>query len=332
MKKVKDFDTEVIFKGTPADVIWKSDVSKIAVNAKLFARKDSDIIFLRNGAFLGAFNDKKEYYLANDEREGLLRKAFKSKKVSENVDIYYINRVVQLENPWGTPSRIPIYDETYDMHSSIGANGTYKFSINNPMKLFSKVQGSQESLTQDSLKAFFRSELNIEIRSELANIFKKNRYSLKDIATITTYEKALSQTLHTALKPLFDDYGVTLHSFYITNISYDEDFLTRMQEAKKDVLVNQVRQNLDQTNRDEFRKDYKMETEREVGIRQAESGKTQDAVLFCVHCGSENIPGSKFCKDCGKELATKKQGICANCQETLPKGAKFCQHCGEKVS
>ena len=76
------------------------------------------------------------YWSSKGEKNGNV--LFKGKNTSDDCEIYYINKLAQLENMWGTPKRISIYDKSYDMHTSVGANGTYRFSISNSMKLHSK--------------------------------------------------------------------------------------------------------------------------------------------------------------------------------------------------
>ena len=127
------------------------------------------------------------------------------------------------------------------MQTSVGAHGTYKFSIENSMKLFSKVMGSSLSLTQEMVKSFFQSQLNMEIRNALAKVFIKNKYSLNDLSSATLMEKELSKELQKILSPLFLDYGVQLNQFVITKFSYDEDFISEIKEAKKQSILRKIK-------------------------------------------------------------------------------------------
>ncbi len=333
MKKNVEVPIKVIYEGTSEDVIWKSNVDRIHPNAKIYSRKDCDVLFLRNGAFMGAFNDKSEYHLADSKKQGKLSKMIKGAQVVENVEFYYINKRKELENAWGTASRIQIYDKHYDMHTSIGANGAYKFRIDNAMKLASKLMGTDQTLTQDNVKAFFKNEINAEIRNALGNLFRKGKYSLKDIASITTMEKALADDIQESLNGMFDDYGVLVTSFTIDHINFDEAFLSAMSEAKKDVIVDSIRGNLDKDKHEERRKDFKAEATHKENLAKANNVSSDDEeTMFCMHCGEENPMGAKFCVTCGKGLSSKKQPVCPNCNEALPKGAKFCLNCGEQVS
>ena len=47
-------------------------------------------------------------------------------------------------------------------------------------------------------------------------------------------------------------------------------------------------------------------------------------VMECPSCQHNNLPGAKFCEECGNNLAS----VCANCGSRLPPTAKFCSECG----
>ncbi|MCF7925610.1 MAG: SPFH domain-containing protein [Candidatus Izimaplasma sp.] len=287
--------TEVIFKGHPEAVIWKSDVTTLTKKSKIYSRKDCDIIFLRKGAYLGAFDDREEFYIVNTKGSGFLTSLLKKEKTITDCDIYYINRVAQLENKWGTPNKIDVYDRGYDMHTDVGANGSYKFSIKNSMKLFSKVQGSNEALSQEMVRDFFRSELNVEIRNAIAKVFLKNKYGLDDIQVITTKEKEIAKDLKEILTPVFEEYGVQLDKFFIERFYYDEDFIEKVKSVKKESIINKMQfddnKNLRKGVRKEIKKDSKVPNQ----------GPITDKV-FCTNCGHPNSKEANFCSKCGSAL------------------------------
>ena len=49
---------------------------------------------------------------------------------------------------------------------------------------------------------------------------------------------------------------------------------------------------------------------------------------ICPGCGSENLPGTKFCNNCGEKLAADKR-VC-ECGAEVAVGVKFCGSCGAK--
>ncbi|MDR2626213.1 MAG: zinc ribbon domain-containing protein, partial [Zoogloeaceae bacterium] len=52
--------------------------------------------------------------------------------------------------------------------------------------------------------------------------------------------------------------------------------------------------------------------------------------MFCAHCRSLLPAGAKFCKSCGKAVATTH--TCPRCHAALPADAKFCKACGAHLT
>ena len=49
--------------------------------------------------------------------------------------------------------------------------------------------------------------------------------------------------------------------------------------------------------------------------------------MICSKCGTEGIPGKKFCAECGSLLSAR----CSNCSSDNAPGAKFCADCGTQL-
>jgi len=49
--------------------------------------------------------------------------------------------------------------------------------------------------------------------------------------------------------------------------------------------------------------------------------------MTCLHCGTENQAGRKFCKECGTPL----QVTCGACGTANEPGDKFCGNCGSAL-
>ncbi len=77
--------------------------------------------------------------------------------------------------------------------------------------------------------------------------------------------------------------------------------------------------------------------ESEVGVRTLASavgqglrGETNQAVLQCPACGSDNDPGSKYCDQCGGPLPGEVS--CPGCGEINDHDARFCDRCGRSIA
>ena len=325
----------VIFKGKPENLIWKSEVSIITNQTKIYSRHNCEVIILRNGVLVATINDSDEFIQISKEpdKKGFFAKLFnKGESTSENCEIYYINKLAELENKWGTPNRVDFLDKEYDVFTSVGASGSYRFSIEKPEILFSKVKGSQDDLSQTQLQEFFRTELNMEIRNYIAEFFLKNNFGIKDLAMVTTLEKKAADEIFKRMSDLMLNYGVKLTRFIINQFNFEEEFVARINDMKKSMVIDKMKQQNDQNKRvfdakasaelnsikfqsekeqrDENREDFKMVSETIEKINKSEPNLNiniynSDSDLYCQNCGKKNKFDSNFCFNCGNKLKMK---------------------------
>lgn len=297
-------EKRVVFEGTSEDVIWKSPITELSPDARIYSHKDCDILFMRQGSLLGAFNDDLEYNIVNEQTNVFSR--FFTKKEINHCAVYYINRKKHIQVKWGTPHRIDVHDKGFNMYTTVGAHGTYSFTITNPLKLFSKMKIFEESLTKDMINSFFHEEISMYLRKSITKAFSENEKGLRDIAEITSNEVKIAENIKEILQPLFHSYGVRLEKFIISKIDYDREFLNKIKDIRQTAVMNQ----------------YKEENE-------LVEEKKKPTMHKCDACGHTNPDNAKFCQNCGSEIVINIE--CKSCQNLLPKNAKFCHHCGTKV-
>lgn len=295
---------KVVFEGSIEDVIWKSPITSLLPDTRIYSRKDCIILFMRQGSLFGAFSDDSEYNIVNEDT-GALKTYFGSKKGIDNCAVYYINKKKHIQVKWGTPHRIDVHDKGFDMYTTLGAHGTYSFSIVNPLKLFTKMKIFEESLTKQMINQFFSEEISMHLRKAFTNAFSEHEKGLRDIAQITQRETEITSKIKKRLAPLFYSYGVKLEKFIITKIDYDKTFLSKIREIRSEAVFN------------EYSKENKI---------QKPQKQTQNK---CDACGHNNPSQAQFCNNCGSKII--KEITCGNCNEKLPKDAKFCHHCGTKT-
>lgn len=295
----------VVFEGSSEDVIWKSPITSLLPDTKIYSHKDCIILFMRQGSLLGAFNDDLEYNIVNEDTGGL-KTFLGSKKGVDNCAVYYINKKKHIQVKWGTPHRIDVHDKGFDMYTTIGAHGSYSFTIVNPLKLFSKMKIFEESLTKSMINQFFSEEIAMHLRRSFTKAFSENESGLRDIAQITSRETEISNTIKNHLIPLLNNYGVLLEKFIIAKIDYDKKFLEQIREIREQAVFN----------------DYSKENKITKEVKKEEKN-------ICDVCGHKNPKDAQFCMNCGSKVIT--EIICPSCDKKLSKNSKFCHHCGAKV-
>ncbi len=296
-------EKRVVFQGSPNDVIWKSPVSELAPDCKIYSHKDCDILYMRAGNLVAAFNDDLEYNVVNEETN-MLKKMFNKTEI-KNCEVYYINKKKHIQVKWGTPHRIDVHDKGFDMYTTVGAHGTYSFTIVNALKLFSKMKIFKDSLTKDMINQFFHEEISMYLRKSITKAFSDNEKGLRAIAEITSNETKIAEDIKKILTPLFHSYGVRLEKFVINKIDYDREFLNKIQNIRQQAVMNEYSE--------------------ENNINEPK----EETYQICEACGHKNPDNAKFCGNCGNKFT--KHITCKSCKETLPQDAKFCLHCGEKV-
>lgn len=298
--------SRVVFEGSSEDVIWKSPITSLLPDTKLYSHKDCIVLFMRQGSLLGAFSDDKTYNIVNEDTGGF-KTFFGNKKGIEDCAVYYINKKKHVQVKWGTPHRIDVHDKGFNMYTTVGAHGTYSFTILNPLKLFSKMKIFEESLTKAMINQFFSEEIAMYLRKSITKAFSDNELGLRDIAEITSRESEISENIKKLLVPLFYSYGVKLEKFIISKIDYDKKFLEKIREIREQAVFN----------------DYSEENKL---IRNVDTKKHNT----CDVCGHKNPKDAQFCSNCGSKIITEIK--CPKCDKSLPKDSKFCHHCGEKVT
>lgn len=295
---------KVVFEGSSEDVIWKSPITTLLPDTRIYSRKDCIILFMRQGSLLGAFSDDLEYNIVNEDTGG--KTFFGSRKGVDHCAVYYINKKKHVQVKWGTPHRIDVHDKGFDMYTTIGAHGSYSFTIMNPLKLFTKMKIFEESLTKNMINQFFSEEIAMYLRKTMTKAFSDNDLGLRDIAQITNKETEIALSIKKQLVPLFKSYGVRLEKFVIAKIDYDQKFLEKIRDIREQAVFN----------------DYSKENKLTKEVKPKEKNT-------CDACGHKNPKNAQFCMNCGSKIIT--EITCPSCDKKLPKDAKFCHHCGTKV-
>jgi membrane protease subunit (stomatin/prohibitin family) len=68
----------------------------------------------------------------------------------------------------------------------------------------------------------------------------------------------------------------------------------------------------------------------ELAAPAAPAAPAQQAGVACPKCGTQNAPGAKFCSNCGQGLVAA-EVTCAQCGTKNAPGAKFCSNCGHNL-
>lgn len=236
-KLVSDTGVSVIqYEGDNTTFVWKHPIEDFNMGSQLVVHESQEAIFFLNGEALDTFGPGR--HTLETENLPVLKKIYALPTGSQtpfHAEVYFVNKTVQMGMKWGTDSRVRFIDPVTGIPLDIGASGELNLQVSDSRKLLIKLVGttgglkgreilsvSGDELGQIStaLRGYFRAPLMTEIKSYLAAVIKDQNINILEI---DAHMGALSEALRERISPRFEEYGLTIPQFYITNIALPEE-------------------------------------------------------------------------------------------------------------
>lgn len=241
-KLVSDTGVSVIqYEGDNSTFVWKHPIEDFNLGSQLVVHESQEAIFFLNGEALDTFGPGR--HTLETENIPILKKIYALPTDGQtpfHAEVYFVNKAVRMGMKWGTDSRVRFIDPVTGIPLDIGASGEMNLQVGDSRKLLFKIVGTTGSLTdrdildkktlsvsgessgqlQTALKGFFRAPLMTEIKSYLAAVIKEQQINILEI---DAHMSALSEALREKISPKFEEYGLMIPQFYITNIALPED-------------------------------------------------------------------------------------------------------------
>lgn len=144
-------------------------------------------------------------------------------------DVYFFSTRIQLDQKWGTPNPITIRDKDFGM-VRLRAFGIYSYRITDPKLFYQQISGTRASYTTEELEG----QLRNTVVTGISDIFGESGVPFIDMAA---NQEEFSHTLKTKLDPVFANFGLTLETLMVQNVSLPEE----LQKALDDrIRVNMM--------------------------------------------------------------------------------------------
>lgn len=130
-------------------------------------------------------------------------------------DVYFFSTREQLDQKWGTPQPITIRDKEFGA-IRVRAFGNYTYQIKDPKVFYQKVSGTREAYTTQELEG----QLRAVVMTSLATFFGGAEIAFLDMAA---NQQKFSDNLKEAVSIAFANYGLSLQSLRVENISLPEE-------------------------------------------------------------------------------------------------------------
>ena len=254
-------------------------------------------------------------------------KAFKSPFKS---DVYFLSTRVNTDQRWGTATPITIRDKEFGAVRLRGY-GIYAYKIADPKVFYQKISGTRDLYRVADLEG----QLRNTIVARMTDAFAQSTLPFLDMAA---NQQALGVKITETLKPSFADFGLSLESFVVENLSLPDELQKILDQR---ISMNMI---------GDMNKYTQFQVAQSVPIAAGNEGG--GGVGIGVGLGAGIAMGQTFMNamrpgEPGAPPAPQPGGgpaspaapaapavpgtetkFCMNCGKPIPKSAKFCPECG----
>lgn len=226
MSKIADI---IKYEGDNTTFIWKHPCEDFNSLTQLIVHESQEAIFFMNGQALDLFGPGR-YTLEtqNIPKIGKVLNRTTGGKDPFHCEVYFINKTVQMALKWGTDSKVRFIDPLTGVPLELGASGEINMQVTDSRKLLVKLVGTMNGIAWEyggtnftkSIKECFRPLVSVAVKSNLSNVIKTENIDILDIDEKLEF---ISEKLKEKVAPGFEEYGISIPDFYVTNIVLPEN-------------------------------------------------------------------------------------------------------------
>jgi membrane protease subunit (stomatin/prohibitin family) len=245
-------------------------------------------------------------------------KAFQSPFKS---DVYFFSARTQTDQHWGTQNPISIRDKEFGAVRLRGF-GIYSYHLTDAKTFYSKISGTRDLYRVADLEG----QLRNTIIAKMTDAFAASQVPFLDMAA---NQGTLAEKISEQLKPAFSDYGLTLDSFVVENLSLPDE------------LQKVLDQRISMTMLGDMGKFTQYQVAQAIPIAAANEGG--GAVGIGAGLGAGVAMGQAMMDAVKKSTSTPAGGVvpaaagtpaadtkfCSECGKPIPRSSKFCPECGK---
>ncbi len=295
---------------------------EIQNGGKLTVRDSQAAVFVNEGKVADSF--RPGLYTLNTETLPILTylknwdKAFKSPFKS---DVYFFSARIQTDQHWGTQNPISIRDKEFGAIRLRGF-GIYSYHLSDAKSFYSKISGTRDIYRVADLEG----QLRNTIIAKMTDAFAASQVPFLDMAA---NQGALAEKISETLKPSFTEYGLTLDSFVVENLSLPDEL--------QKVLDQRISMNV----LGDMGKFTQYQVAQAIPIAAANEGggavgigaglgagvAMGQAMMDAVKKSTSAPAGGATPAAAGTPAAETK--FCSECGKPIARSAKFCPECGK---
>ena len=323
---------------------------EIKMGAQLTVRESQKAIFVNEGLIADTF-DPGRYQLTTQNMPVLTKlKAWKYGFDSPfKAEVYFVNTRRFPDQKWGTSNPVIMRDQEFGM-VRFRAFGVFGFRVADPEVLIKEIAGTSDIYTTEDIV----SQLKNIIVSGLSGVVAESQIPVLDLSM--SYGK-LAEVAAKVFEPQFNQYGLSISSFVINNISLPKEVEEAMDRRTSMGVVGNLGQYTQYQAAEAMRDAAQnpgggaagagvgfgagmglgnmMAGAMKQSSQQPETPQPlqEEAKIPCPSCQAQIRTTARFCPECGKSVERQEEKIaCPKCNAQIRATAKFCPECGQGLN
>src|SRR5271163_361063 len=298
---------------------------EIQNGGKLTVRDSQKALFVNEGKVADAF--PAGLYTLNTNTLPILTylknwdKAFQSPFKS---DVYFFSARTQTDQHWGTPNPITIRDKEFGAIRLRGF-GIYSYHVSEAKTFYSKISGTRDLYQVADLEG----QLRNTIVAKMTDAFATSQVPFLDMAA---NQGALADKITEQLEPAFAEYGISLDTFNVENLSLPDE----LQKVLDQRISMNVIGDMGKFTQYEVAQAIPIAAGNEgggavgIGAGLGAGVAMGQAMMDAVKQSTSPAPsGGGAAPAAGGAAASAATKFCSECGKPIPRASKFCPECGK---
>jgi len=238
-------------------------------------------------------------------------------------DVYFFSTRIQTDQHWGTQNPITIRDKEFGAIRLRGF-GIYSYHLADAKSFYTKISGTRDIYHVADLEGQVRNT----IIAKMTDAFAASQVPFLDMAA---NQGALAEKISEQLKPAFTDYGLSLDSFVVENLSLPDE----LQKVLDQRISMNVLGDMGKFTQYQVAQAIPIAAGNEgggavgIGAGLGAGVAMGQAMMDAVKQSTSSSPGGGGAAPAAAGAASPSTKFCSECGKPIPRTSKFCPECGK---
>ncbi len=209
------------YEGGPDVLAWKYPNDELGTWTQVIVGETQEAVLFKGGQALDVLGPGR--HTLDTANIPLLNKIINlpfGGKSPFKAEIWYVNKITNLDIRWGTPTPIQLQDPKYGVAIPVTAFGQFGVKVIDSRQFLTSLVGTLPSFSTDDLKRYFKGIYISKIKSLISQCLVQHGIS---ILHINAHLEEIAEYLEESSANKFEKYGIQLVNFTISDISVDEN-------------------------------------------------------------------------------------------------------------